>query len=142
MIPDLLRDTACNALTRQFRFLRCRSRRFSILVCGVFIVRFRARGCHAECFLFRSPRIILLLSEPPSVPLPKYEAIVPSRPFRLFDGSFESTWQLILHRTSLNVQIAVVLEMYANQVVRSGVAANISCFSVNFAARKRLKITN
>ena len=45
---------------------------------------------------------------------PKHEAIPPLRPFRLFDSSFESSWRLKSHRTSLNLQIGAVLEILAS----------------------------
>ena len=47
----------------------------------------------------------------PYVWFPKYGAIPPLRPFRLFDSSFESSWRLKSYSTSLNVQIGVVVEL-------------------------------
>ena len=47
----------------------------------------------------------------PFVRFPKYGAIPPLRPFRLFDSSFESPWRLKWGGTSLNLQIGVVVEI-------------------------------
>ena len=47
----------------------------------------------------------------PYVWLPKYGAMGPLHLFQLFDSSFESSWQLKSHRTSLNLQIGVVVEI-------------------------------
>ena len=67
---------------------------------------------------------------------------MPLRPFRLFGSSFESPWRLKSHRTSLNVQIGVVVEIYPSQVVRSRVTACDYLLSLNSTIRKRLEITD
>ena len=78
----------------------------------------------------------------PYVRLLKYGAIPPLRPFWLCDCSFKSPWRLKLHRTGLNIQIGVVFEILASQVVPSRVTTNDYFVSLNFRIRKRLEITD
>ena len=77
----------------------------------------------------------------PPVWFPKLRAIPPLRPFRLFDRSFESTWHLKSHGTNVNLQIGVVVEIQANQVVRSRVTTNDYLLQFKFTIHKRLRTT-
>ena len=95
--------------------------------------------------LFRSKRCSIqfngsIRTKIPYVRLPKYGAIGTLGPFRLFDSSFASPWQLKLHDTSLNLQRGLVVEILASQVVRSKVTTNAFLASFNFRIRKRLEI--
>ena len=77
----------------------------------------------------------------PNVWLPKPGAIPPLRLFRLFDGSFWSRWRLYIHRTSLNLQIVVVVETWPSWVVCPRVTTNDYLLPLNFRIRKWLKIS-